>query len=133
MSSSALLRLSFFVAVIVAALHTLAVTFFLYWHYWWFDNILHFLGGLCLGFASLGIFFLYRKSRVSPKPNTVLLVALISVLIVGGVWEIFEYCNGFTDNSIGSYPLDVVKDLTFGVIGSYVAYRYSLKSPDHKL
>jgi tellurite resistance protein TehA-like permease len=53
-------------------------------------------------------------------------LTLLGVFIVAVVWEVFEYVNGFALTH-GSYILDTISDILFGLIGSYVALRYSLE------
>lgn len=118
-----LLRLAFIFAVLAVSLQVIAVSFYLLSYYWWFDNTLHFAGGLCVGFFSL---WLYTGSREGGFSDTdkILLSAVLGALIVGIGWEIFEYSAGITSNTIGSYPLDTVKDLAVDVLGGYGAYCY---------
>lgn len=116
-----LFRLAFYTAVIVAALHILAVVFFLYSFYWWFDIPMHFLAGFCIGLFFLGLFCADDASRPAGSQRA-LFVALAGSLAVGLVWELFEYLNGITFNAIGNYRLDTVKDVVMDVTGGYAAY-----------
>lgn len=125
MSAIKLLRFAFYVAVAIAVLHGFAMVFFLYGYIWWLDTLLHFSAGLCLGLASLGVYYLYKEDASLPSLSTALLITLLCPFLIGIAWEIFEYFGGLTDNSIGNYPLDTVKDLMFDVGGGYVAYLVS--------
>lgn len=123
-----LFRLAFYIAVLVAAIHGLAVIFFLYSFYWWFDIPMHFLAGLCVGLFSLGLFCAEAKGCADPSSLRVLFIALAGALAVGLAWERFEYLAGITFNAIGNYELDTVKDLVMDVAGGYSAYLYFIIS-----
>jgi len=98
-----------------------ASEFYFYWIYWWFDYIMHFLGGL-----SIGLFVLWGALRFGFLSGGerddvwIIMMALIAVLIIGISWEIFEYMNGLTQ-STESYSLDVVHDLWSDVLGAFLA------------
>ncbi len=119
-----LLRLAFVTALLIAFLHISAVNFFLYWSYWWFDIPMHLLGGFFLGLLSLWFLVFYSQKGFAFSQLQTLFVAVLGALFVGLVWELFEYSAGITFNSIGSYPLDTIKDLIMDVTGGYVAYVY---------
>ncbi len=127
-----LLRLAFYTAILVATLHVLAVVFFLYWSLWWFDIPPHLLGGLSVGLFSLWFFCADKGGGSTISSLRVLSVAVLGALVVGLVWELFEYSAGITYNAIGSYPLDTLKDLTMDVTGGYVAHFYFLIKGYHK-
>lgn len=119
-----LIRQVFYVAILLVAVHLFAVTYFLYGFIWWFDIPLHFLGGLWVGLFSLWIFFDdIKKVRVS-RSVRVLIVGVVGAFTFGIAWEFFEYFVGITNNTIGNYPLDVIKDLTMDMVGGYVSYLY---------
>ncbi|MBI2475761.1 MAG: hypothetical protein HYV67_00780 [Candidatus Taylorbacteria bacterium] len=119
-----LLRLALYTAILVAALHVLAVVFFLYWSYWWFDMPLHLLGGFSVGLFSLWIFGGGRRAHYPPSSLRVLSVAVSGALVVGLAWEFFEYSAGLTFDPLSNYTLDTVKDLTMDVVGGYLAHLY---------
>ena len=120
-----IVRLTLIVAAVILLLHYLAVTLFLYSYVWWFDIPMHFLGGLASGLFSL--WFYSSEIWSGGRKMThfeVLTVALVGALIVGLVWELFEYYAGITQNTIGSYPLDTAKDLAMDIAGGYFAHLY---------
>ena len=61
----------FITVAIVAALHLSALQFYLYWRFWWFDLLTHFLGGLWVAVSFCGYFF-----------NSVLLIYLRIIKII---------------------------------------------------
>ena len=42
-------------------------------------------------------------------------------MVLGGVWEIFEYVNGLTE-STEEYSLDVIHDLLSDALGAILAF-----------
>ena len=124
MDSKNLLQAVFYTVVSIATFHILAVIFYLYWFIWWFDMPLHFLGGLCVGFFSMWISSLFLALKSKKNLKKILLSAIFGALFVGLLWELFEYVNGITYNTIGSYKLDTIKDLILDMFGGYVSYLY---------
>lgn len=119
--SSSLLYLSLALTILLYVLHLLAVEFYLYWYYWWFDYIMHFLAGLACGLAVYWVLFgsgWWR--RQADKVVLPTLSVLISLIIAGAWWEIFEYVNGITDSHEG-YRLDVIHDLIMDSLGALLA------------
>ena len=122
----------FYTAILIAVLHSLAITFFLYWYYWWFDIPLHFLGGFCVGLLSLWIARQNFRRDFPVSSLQVLLVALMGAIVIGSAWELFEYIAGFTFDSMGNYKLDVIKDLTMDAFGGYIAHLFFLLKDYHQ-
>lgn len=118
------LKLTVISAFVIATFHVLAVIFYLYWFYWWFDIPLHLLGGLCVGFFSIWAFVSYAEDRYEINYTRLLLSALAGAFMVGVAWELFEYVQGIDFNSIGSYPLDTLKDMFMDLCGGYFSYLY---------
>lgn len=98
---------------------------FWYWKIWWFDLVMHFMGGLWIGLMSLWLFyfsgfFVYRKFDW----NIAMIISLVSVFTVGVGWEVFEFLIevDFSNN----YISDTTGDLIMDVIGSLVAVQILL-------
>ena len=64
-----LLLYNFILIVLIAILNKAALSFFLYWKFWWFDIMMHFLGGLWIGGIVLWLYYLsgYVKNPVKTK------------------------------------------------------------------
>ena len=127
------IHLALIVAFIIAFLHSVAVAFYLYSFYWWFDIPLHFLGGFCAGLISLYFYsyFHQRKERTMTSFR-VLVVVIGSVMTVGFVWEFFEYFAGIASNALGNYTFDTAKDLIMDMLGGYASYLYFIARGIHK-
>lgn len=130
------LYVSFVLLLLLAILHFTAETFYLYWAFWWLDNVSHFLAGFALGFFSLYIFYESEIFGNTFSISQAILISFVLVMILGGIWEIFEYVNGLTQ-STEKYSLDVIHDLLSDASGAILAplvakrfLKFSLKSLD---
>lgn len=132
MRNRSLLFFTFTLIIIFGTLHLLAGIFYFYWTLWWFDYLMHFLGGLSLGLFFLWIFYASgfaanRRERAGlsglarPARLQAVFMSLIPVLILGIGWEIFEFVNGITQATEESYTLDVAHDLLADGLGAFAA------------
>ena len=113
-------------AVIVAGLHYAALTFSLYWTTDWFDILMHFLGGFVIGLGAIFVFFTSGYIAITQTVRhhrVAILIVVMSVLIVGLGWEVWELFVGFTDrfSELGDTILDVIMD----TCGAFAAFYYS--------
>lgn len=106
--------------IFIASLNQIAISFHLYWLVWWFDILMHFLGGLWVGLSALWFvyfsdflkFFEYNKRNI-------FLISLITTIVVGLGWEVFEFIIE-VDFSNG-YWKDTIQDLIMDTIGAITA------------
>ncbi len=128
MRKSTVLYTAFFLALLLAGLHFLAGAFYLYWVYWWYDVLMHFLAGVVGGFAAYWVLFksghFYSDTQV--RVWVLILAVFVCVLIAGVAWEVFEYVNGITDSHEG-YRVDVINDLILDSAGGVLAALLSLR------
>src|SRR5512133_421417 len=94
-----------------------------YWYnsIWYFDMIMHFLSGVWVG-----LFFIYAFNPIKLDFKFFRKVVL-SVFLIGLSWEIFEF---IVNNVIGRVPFDTkdtLSDISWDVVGSFVALFYFLK------
>lgn len=110
----------FFLSILIAGLNLLALRYFLYWRVWWYDIPMHFIGGLIV--ASIALWFVAYEVPIGirPKVNR-LLVSVLVTLVIGIVWEVFEYMVGITMGETG-YWQDTLHDVGVDVAGGFVAY-----------
>ena len=123
------LYLGFVIMVILGLAHAAALSFYLYWSYWWFDWVMHSLMGLAIGLVVYwAIFDLSGPLRLRPKSLlTPFLVIFLTLITIGVAWEIFEYVLGLTDSYEASYALDVINDLLADSIGAILAAFIGIK------
>ena len=119
MKRNSILYTALGLVVLLGLMNYMAISLYLYWTIWWFDNVMHFLGGLSLGFVVLYAFY----------DSKAVFSCFILVMMLGGVWEVFEYVNGLTI-STESYPLDVVHDLIADALGAISAILITKRSQE---
>lgn len=79
-----------------------------------YDVMMHFLGGVGIGFFIIALVRSYRHIVVFSSKHIIL-----GVLIVGIVWELFEIAYNLTGYPLWTklYYIDTVKDLIMDVLG----------------
>lgn len=126
MNKSKLAKKSLIIIVFIAFLHFLANTFYWYVSIWWFDNLMHFLGGAFLAFFGATLFF----NQIKNKTNKNIFVFLIFLALIFGIgWEAFEYATQFfiKDSEIIAHKIDSIFDLIFDILGGMFATLFVLK------
>jgi hypothetical protein len=120
MDKKKLLKTLIFLMLFIFGLDFLGRTFYWYYTVWYFDIITHFLGGFWVA-----LFFLYTFLLFDKKAG--IFRILLGVLLIGILWEIFEY---IVFNRIGGTPfdsfdtsLDIVMDMVGGVASMFYVYR----------
>lgn len=101
--------------VTIAFLHFSALRFYLYWSIWWFDILLHFLGGAWVSALTLWCIFYSNFWHEERHP---IRVTLIVTLIVGVLWEVYEYVFGVAMAAHETYILDTAIDLVMDSVGA---------------
>lgn len=111
MDSRHLLFLQLFLLGIVAALHMIGSQLYLYWMFWWYDMVVHFLASIWIALSATWIAAQFRAKRVA-------LWVFVSVALVSLGWESFEYMIGAVDLADGDvFVTDTVLDLVVNMIG----------------
>lgn len=119
---------SIVVMIILLALHIIGSYYSWYWLYPWFDTVVHIIAG-----AWVGLVFLWLASCLgqinSMKEYKVksFLIALVSALLLGVVWELLENLGQITFTSAANYNLDTALDLISDGVGGAIAYLYFVK------
>ena len=127
-------------AVLIFAVHGLALGGFLSYGIWWLDDILHFLGGAWVSVFAFWYFFKYPPEIKSRFPRDlisglgagwILVVGLISFAVFAGVlWEFLEFSwDYFVAEPYGVIFAqrnlqDTMSDLFFDLVGALVATFY---------
>lgn len=106
---------------VVAAAHATALNFYLYWTFWWFDLSVHFLGGLWVALTSLWIYIFIRGDKELSRRRTFFIV-LISIIVVGGLWEAFEYFAGISPGN--NFIIDTTTDGLMDLLGAGAGILY---------
>ncbi|MCK5095952.1 MAG: hypothetical protein KAR24_01215 [Candidatus Pacebacteria bacterium] len=123
--------------VTVFWINAFALKNFLYWELPWLDIPMHFLGGFWLGLSALWLYYLsgfYKKiSDEHRKKGYVWLLALTSALVLGSVWEIYEFGMDIIADKTDRYDaLDTLSDLFFDAVGGTLATFMFITGNSHK-
>ena len=123
MHQSRLLPLVAFLGLFILVLQCTALSLFLYWQFWWLDIAVHFLGGLWVSLALAWFFFIspYVSRPSALKLSRAFLIIVLGTLIIGCLWEVFEYSLGLSVDAQG-YAFDTVSDIVLDVAGGLLGY-----------
>jgi hypothetical protein len=103
-------------AAVIFVLNKVASDHFYYWIYWWYDLMMHFLGGCLIGgLAAWGV--VYVRPTISPQ--RALSAIVIAIAAVGIGWEVFEYLTG---QYVGqaAIVMDTATDLLMDLLGALI-------------
>lgn len=123
------LKQVFTLILFIAALHLFATAFYFYWIFWWYDLVLHFLGGFWVATATLWLVF-YSGYIKRPRWSFARAISLVivSTIIIGILWEVFEVAVGANFHPEGYWP-DTSVDIIMDTAGALTAYLYFLRKP----
>lgn len=117
-------------AGVLFVLNYAANEYYLFWVFWWYDIMLHFLGGALFG--ALAVWGAIRINPTMPRSH-ILLVALATMGVAGIGWEVFEYVGGMYVGE-KAIVLDTIIDLimdTIGGLSSFVVLVPFLRGAQH--
>ena len=120
---SYLLRSAALTVALVFVLNLLGVYSFWYATIWWYDMLVHFFGGVFIGFLLL---YLFQKLWTMPLRQLVICVGG-GVLLIGIGWEIFEVFIWQVTGANGSPFSDSVSDVVCDTVGGLVALSFFLQ------
>ena len=106
--------------LLMAVLETAAIVYGLFFYWWWFDIPMHFLGGFFAGSFSLWVLLTFFKKFQSVRD--IFLATFFGAMLIGAVWELFEYFTGLTFVVYSTYTFDTVKDFLMDGLGALGAY-----------
>jgi len=122
-----LLFIILFLLLGIAAVHVLGLIYTLYWQLWWYDILLHLAGGFWVGFLFFYIFGerlnVFSETQVMARPFVMLVLAIGFVLLVGVLWEFYEYMHDiilasrYTELARQPNLGDTLSDLVNDIIG----------------
>lgn len=116
------------IILIIISLQIPGLVFNLYSEFWWLDVLMHFLGGFWIGGVALWYFFSSGRTSIFKNNKNYLLVSVITILVVGLSWEVFEIGVDFATGLYTYQYLDGFYDMVMGTLGATgVAYLYILK------
>jgi hypothetical protein len=117
----------FCILILTALLHIIGTALHLYWTFWWFDIVVHFLGGVWIAATGFWVYYmsLWRGGTPPVRVIRFFAVTVFCSVIVGVLWELFEYGAGLTFVLPGvDYQTDTLADIGMDVVGGLCAYLY---------
>lgn len=111
---------------VIFGLHLGALHFFWYWTYWWFDILMHFLGGAWLGGMAILALKRWFPEKVLQR-NIVYVASIGAALLIGGLWEVFEFSlDTFITMRVNDIA-DTITDFGMDVAGALTTAIYIIK------
>lgn len=111
-----------YLIVLMLVLHLAATAFYWYVSIPWYDMLMHTLGGIFLAVFTTALFARYI---IALNRYETMVTLLLAVLIIGGLWEYFEYAMQYIvrgSAELANVPdsvLDLVCDMLGGIAGVY--------------
>lgn len=109
---------------VFALLHLVAMQLFLYWQFWWFDVLMHTLGGIWI---VLGVHVLAQLPTLPVRATYPWILGTLFVATIS--WEVFELSFGLYDPS--GYVVDATQDILLAFLGGllthYVVERFRMQ------
>jgi hypothetical protein len=125
---------------ILSLLDKVAFHYYFYWRFFWFDIMMHLIGGIAIGLVSAYVYGGWKKEKILKVSNETtvapidkklfFLINFCFILITGLGWEIFEI---WADRIVRFNLVNVLQDLFFGVAGSLIIGLFILWIHNHKL
>jgi hypothetical protein len=124
MNKTRILKHLFLLMFFIFIANMLALKFYWYSLIWYFDVIMHTLGGFWVG-----MFFLYvfERNKKSFNNSSLFFKVLFATLAVGILWEFYEF---YIYQYISQIPFDYIDtsaDIFFDLLGFWASYFYFIK------
>jgi len=123
MDRKKLLKRLIYLILFIFLANFLADKFYWYYTIWYFDMLMHFLGGFWLGL----VFFYLFPPKESFLNYSAILKILLFVLLIGVGWEVFEIIFNNMLAHMSFNTLDTFSDVFFDLSGGGLAILYFLK------
>ena len=107
-------------SLLFAATHLTAMTYFLYWHFWWFDILMHSWGGILI---AMGIHSLATLPHVPVRATYRWLFLALFVATLS--WEGFERYFGLFEAD--GYWVDATQDVVLAFFGGLLTHHVLLR------
>jgi hypothetical protein len=112
--SSVILTLIIFIFIVNAV----ADYWHLYFYIWWLDIPMHILGGFWVALTSLAIYYALPERREKDCSSMfVYALSIASALLIGLIWEVFEFSVDIILSSFVTKSADILKDLGDDLVG----------------
>jgi hypothetical protein len=107
-----------------------------YYHFWWWDLVLHTASGFLLGIIGfVALFVLNQTDRIRPamKPGFIALFGVTFAVTLGVAWEIFEFvCDTLwshlnmqsNETGVRDTMIDLIVDAAGAIVVALMGYAY---------
>ncbi len=113
---------------IVILLHVLGSYFSLYWAYPWFDMVVHIMSGLWIALLILWLASIMGQiNSLREYQAKSFLIAIVSAVLIGVVWEILENISQVTFVNANNYNYNTALDILNDGLGGLLAYIYFIQ------
>jgi len=119
---------SFLILAILITLHLIGSYYSLYWKFDWFDSVVHIVSGLWAALLILWLCSILNQINSMKEYKTkAFLVAFVSAVLIGIIWEIIENLYQVTYTSFNGYYFDTAMDILNDSLGGILAFLYFIK------
>ncbi len=120
---------SLFILFILISLHLGASYFSWYWLFPQLDIIVHIFSGLWIASVALWLASIFEQiNSLKDYKKKSFLIAVISALLFGVLWELIENFSRITFVDLVGYRLDTALDILSDGLGGVLAYLYFTRS-----
>jgi len=131
-------RLPYPLVLLISAIlivNFLAVYFSWYWRVPWLDMAMHFSGGFWAAGILVWVFSYWSGPFINifrRKEFRNIGVVLIGVIVIGLLWEVYEYTADYFAGRTDYDIIDTISDLMLDLMGGTIAGFYFLKKENSK-
>ena len=94
--------------------------------------VVHFLAGVCVGMVA--ILFWYYRLGLTLDVWKMVQMSILSVFIIGILWEIYELYFDITSFSDGMfYVTDTISDIIMDISGGFLGSLYAIRTFNKKI
>jgi len=120
---------SLFLLFVLISLHLVASYFSWYWLFPQLDIIVHILSGLWIASVALWLASIFEQiNSLKNYKRKSFLIAVISALLFGVIWELVENFSRITFIDLVGYRFDTILDILSDGLGGILAYLYFTRS-----
>ena len=113
---------------VLLVLHSVGSYYSLYWVYSWFDIVVHIVAGLWIGLVFLWLASVFGQvNSLKEYKAKSFLIAFVSAIFVGIVWELLENFFQVTFTKASGYSLNTAMDIFNDGVGGLLAYLYFVR------
>ncbi len=119
---------SLIILILLIVLHTVGSYYSWYWVYPWFDLLVHIMSGLWIALTILWLSsYLGQINSLKEYKVKSFLIAFLSAILFGVVWEMIENMSQITFVSVDGYYLDTAGDIISDGLGGVLAFWYFVR------